>query len=75
MSYIHDYWESIQAGSVTVSNRVRKIYARLVSDIDNPRGGYVFDGGRANRPIDFIEQFCKHSKGEWAGQPVKLELF
>lgn len=27
------------------------------------------------RPIEFIERFCKHSKGEWAGKPVTLELF
>lgn len=75
MNYIHQYWQSIQAGSVAVSKRVRKIYARLASDIESPKGGYVFDEGRANRPIEFIEQFCRHSKGEWAGKPVKLELF
>lgn len=75
MNYIMDYWQEIQAGRCAVSNRVRKIYARLVSDIEAPAGCYVFDENRANKPIAFIEQFCKHSKGEWAGQPVKLELF
>jgi phage terminase large subunit-like protein len=29
----------------------------------------------ATRPIWFIENFCKHSKGRWIGKPVKLELF
>ena len=33
------------------------------------------DEERALRPIKFIETFCKHSKGEWAGKPVILELF
>lgn len=75
MNYIRVYWDAIQAGEVTVPNRVRKIYQRLVGDIEQPAGGYVFDEDHANRPIDFIERFCKHSKGEWAGQPVKLELF
>lgn len=75
MNYILDYWKSIQAGGVTVSNRVRKIYNQLVIDIENPQGSYVFDEQRANRPIEFIEQFCKHSKGEWAGKSVELELF
>jgi len=75
MSYIYEYWEKIQSGSVAVSNRVRKTYARLVSDIDNPQSSYVFSESRANRPIEFIERFTRHSKGEWAGQPVKLELF
>src|SRR5699024_7403462 len=25
--------------------------------------------------IVFIERFCRHSKGKWAGQPIELELF
>ena len=75
MNYILEYWNAIEAGRVTVSARVKKIYARLVADVEHPGGGYMFDEARANRPIEFIEQFCKHSKGEWAGQPVKLELF
>lgn len=29
----------------------------------------------ANRPIEFIERFCKSSKGEWAGKPIKLILW
>ncbi|HZK45621.1 MAG TPA: terminase large subunit [Clostridia bacterium] len=75
MNYILKYWEAIQGGKVTVPKRVYKTYERLVSDIKEPRGDYVFDKSRANKPIRFIEQFCKHSKGEWAGKPVKLELF
>lgn len=66
MNYILEYWNAIEAGCVTVSARVKKIYSRLVADVEHPGGGYVFDEARANRPIEFIEQFCKHSKGEWA---------
>lgn len=75
MNYIKQYWEAIQGGRVIVPKRVYKTYERLVSDIGSPAGGYIFDESRANKPIAFIEQFCKHSKGEWAGKPVKLELF
>jgi phage terminase large subunit-like protein len=75
MNPIIEYWRQIQTGAVTVSARVRKQYARLVEEIQNPQGAFVYDEARANKPIAFIEQFCKHSKGEWAGQPVKLELF
>lgn len=74
-NYILEYWDAIQSGRVVVSNRVRKVYAKLVEDIEHPKGKYVFDLSKANKPIRFIEQFCKHSKGEWAGKPVKLELF
>lgn len=75
MNCILKYWEAIQGGKVTVPKRVYKTYERLVSDIKEPQDGYIFDESRANKPIRFIEQFCKHSKGEWAGKPVKLELF
>lgn len=75
MNYIQEYWKSIQDGRCTVSVRVKKQYEKLVFNINNPSGGYIFDEKRANKPIDFIEKFCKHSKGEWAGKPVTLELF
>ena len=57
-----------------VCKRVRKQYERLMEDLSNNEV-YVFDEAKANKPINFIEKFCKHSKGEWAGKPVILELF
>ena len=74
MNYILEYWEAIESGKVLVSKRVYKQYKKLVEEIKNP-GKYIFDEARANKPIEFIERFCKHSKGEWAGKPVILELF
>lgn len=75
MNYIEQYYNAICSGACIVSKRVKKIYTQLVDDIKNPKNGYIFDENRATKPIRFIEQFCKHSKGEWAGKPVKLELF
>ncbi len=75
MNYIEQYYNEICNGSCIVSARVKKQYEKLVDDIKNPKDGYIFDENRATKPIRFIEQFCKHSKGEWAGKPVKLELF
>ena len=75
MNYIEQYYNAICSGACIVSKRVKKIYPQLVDDIKNPKNGYIFDENRATKPIRFIEQFCKHSKGEWAGKPVKLELF
>ena len=75
MDYITQYLEAIKAGKCIVSKRTRRQYERLVDDINNPKGGYVFDQKKAEKPIQFIERFCKHSKGEWAGQPLKLQLF
>ncbi|MFS8630656.1 MAG: terminase large subunit, partial [Bacillales bacterium] len=44
-------------------------------ELDNPRAPWIFDLEKATQPIEFIERFCKHSKGKWIGKPVKLELF
>lgn len=74
MNYIKEYYELINNGKVTVSNRVRKIYQRLVDDIDNPKE-WIFDEVKGNKPIIFIEKFCKQSKGEWIGRPVELQMF
>lgn len=75
MNYITKYLEEINAGQIITSQRVRKLYERLAAEIADPQSPYVFDEALAQRPIDFIERFCCHSKGEWAGKPLKLMLF
>ena len=75
MNYITEYNNLIQAGKIVVSRRVKQVYARLAAATAETSGQYIFDETRANRPIAFIERFCKHSKGEWAGRSISLELF
>lgn len=74
MNYIIEYWNAIKNKDVVVSKRVYRQYKKLVHEINNPNR-YIFDETKANKPIAFIERFCKHSKGEWAGKPITLELF
>lgn len=74
-NFIEAYLDEIKAGKCIVGKRTRRQYERLIDDIHHPKDGYIFDQARAERPIAFIERFCKHSKGEWAGQPLRLELF
>lgn len=89
MSYIEKYHEWILKNPEKVNHKVKTIYDRLVEDIKKPRTAivfnpateenethkYVFDEKLGDRPIQFIEKFCKHSKGKWAGKPVELELW
>ena len=75
MNYIAEYNERLQRGEIPACRRVKAIYAQLAAQSAQTGGKYVFDEALAQRPIDFIERFCRHSKGEWAGKPVKLELF
>lgn len=74
-NYILEYWSKIQAGEIVACKRLKQQYAKLVDELHNPRDPWVFDLAKANAPIEFIERFCRHSKGKWVGQPVKLELF
>jgi phage terminase large subunit-like protein len=34
--------------------------------------GYYFDAAAADRVVEFIQGYCRHHKGEWAGQPFVL---
>ena len=36
---------------------------------------YVFNERKGTLPIEFIEKYCKHSKGKWAGKTIQLELW
>ena len=74
MNYIIEYSAKMQSGDITACRRIKKVYAKLADESQHP-GRFVFDENRANRPIEFIERFCRHSKGEWSGKPVRLELF
>ena len=64
----------MKSGEIVVSKRVFRQYERLVKDMEH-HDKYIFDKDKANHPIEFIERFCRHSKGKWAGQPIELELF
>lgn len=74
-NYIREYWAKIQSGEIAACKRLKQQYADLIDELDNPRDPWVFDIEAASHPIEFIETFCRHSKGKWLGQPVKLELF
>jgi len=72
--YLQEYHRQIKSGRIIANKKVIKIYDRLISEMNNPNLPYSFDESRAQRPIEFIERFCKQSIGI-AGAPLKLELF
>jgi len=75
VNYILQYNEAIHSEEIAAPRRVKAVYARLAAACHDTAGKYAFDINKATRPIAFIEAFCKHSKGEWAGQALRLELF
>lgn len=74
-NYILEYWGRVQSGEVVACKQLKQQCKKIVDELENPRDPWVFDLGRATQPIEFIETFCRHSKGRWIGKKVELELF
>ena len=75
MNYIREYWDAITSGKIKVCKKIYLQYERLIKILDDENSKYYFNEVAGNFPVEFIEKFCKHSKGEWAGKPVVLELW
>lgn len=71
---IIEYWNQIENGLV-VSDKVRRMYRKLAADVYDTDSVYEYSSKHANHAIEFIENFCKHSKGSWGGKPIELELW
>lgn len=76
MNYVEEYYACIERGEIVVSRRVKKVYDRLVKQMRNPDADfpYYFDEEIGERPIYFIEKYCKQAQGT-LGAPLRLELF
>ena len=89
ITYIEEYYQYLLKNPDRACRKILSVYKKLVHDIYNPKKisfyneateeeethTYVFDFKKANRPVEFIEKYCRHSKGKWARQPIKLELW
>ena len=89
ITYIEEYYQFLLKNPDKANHKVLTTYKKLVKDIYNPKQVsffneiteeeethvYILDIEKGNRPIYFMEKFCRHSKGKWAGKPVVLELW
>lgn len=77
MNWVNEYYRAIDKGKEVVSEKIAVTYEREARWMkDNPKDfPYYFDEETGLRPIEFIERFCRNSKGKMARQPLKLELF
>ena len=89
MTYIEEYYEWITKNPKKTCNKIKTIYARIVNDLKTPKEvsffnkvtgetenhTYIFDEKKSLKCINFIEKYCRQSKGQWNGKPLKLELF
>lgn len=74
MNWVKEYYRRIKSGDIITSCRVKAVYERLVKEMGDDSIPYYFDEETGERPITFIETFCKQSQGT-IGAPLKLELF
>lgn len=72
---ISEYWRLIESGEEVVSKKIYQTYKKLVFDLTDNTSEFYYSHARANHVIEFIENFCRHSKGKMGGKPVILELW
>lgn len=71
VNYIVEYHDKIERGQIIAGKWIKKTYKILVDGIKS--GDWDFDAKKANKAIQFIENFCHHSKGR--NDLFKLELW
>lgn len=67
----------IESGDEVVSQKVRMVYERECSWMDHPPADFPFrfDAELGEHHINFMEKFCRQSKGRWGGKPIRFEPF
>ena len=73
VSPAEQYILDVLANRIVTSKLVRLCIERHQKDLqDGHFRNLNFNYAKAQHVITFIQDFCHHSQGEWAGQPVKL---
>lgn len=73
------YLEKIRSGEIPANELIKAVYERECGWMDNPPSDpewcYEFRPELGQRHIDFMQKFCRQSKGKSGKQPIKFELF
>lgn len=68
-----EYCDGVMSGRIVAGRLVKLAVARQLADLKQAgKRGFYFDEETAATSIAFVETCCRHSKGEWAGEPVIL---
>lgn len=72
---IQQYWKWINDNRNKVSTKLYKTYQEVIRIINDENSEWEYDKKKAEHAINFIEKYCKHSKGAMGGKPFILELW
>lgn len=72
---ILDYYKWILENESHVCTKIINVYAELNRFINDPGSEWEYSDKKAYHAINFIQNFCKHSKGKLGGKPLMLELW
>lgn len=72
LTIANQYIADVASGKQIACVQVKQACQRQADNLANGVTGYRFDPEKATRVCKFLE-LLPHIKGEWAGQPIKLE--
>lgn len=75
MVWIEEYLEAGRKGLIDIPKYVRKQYELLLPIIHGEDPRWYYNPALANKPIEFGERFCRQSKDEWRGKPIRYLLW
>lgn len=75
MNYIEQYYKMIDSGEIVAGEKIKKVYAHIVDNLNNPNTEYYFNEKEADKAISFIENFCCIPKFQDGKQPFILQLW
>lgn len=70
---IFEYREWMNKNRKKVPTKIYKTYQEINRFLTDPESEWEYNEERANHAINFIEGYCKHSKGKMGGKPFILE--
>lgn len=72
-SYLLEYYNKSQNGEIILGNELKRCLNNLLEDLET--GKWIYDNYDSELRIEFIENFCKHTKSPFNGMPFLLELW
>lgn len=61
--------------TINVSWKVYKVYKEIIRFLNDADSEWEYNSFKANHALEFIENYCKHSKGKMGGKPFIMELW